>query len=405
MVHTSTVKKLHIIHTQSLAQIEPAQRAKILPTLEEATLEWAEAVNKPAYSATIQLKKQLDSGDPVHARYFKFLRRLLDLKLQDLETKRDKDPDRPAINVDEELKKLLKIESIRLPTYLSCTRIGMYDFCPRKYYWRYCLGVKTPKTTALHFGSAVDEALNFYFEEKIKGSAPPMEAVYSSFFENFENGYDEVNWGDDDPVALKKRGPLIIDTYVKNFDDITEATDVQTEITVQLDNGGYLTGFIDILEADAVVDTKTAKKFWNDKGMYAKHKQELQPKAYSLWFLQEFERMPKEFRYQIVTKDPEPKTQLIRFELKKFELEAFRRKIQRIWDEICEKTQIGKTAFAAQAEPGSKPGRGPGSEKIGVLCTKQWCNYHDLCTKDGLKIPSKWVSKTKDTPGHHVYEE
>jgi hypothetical protein len=185
---------------------------------------------------------------------------------------------------------------------------------------------------------------------------------------------------------------------------------VQTEVRIPLENGGLLIGYIDILEEDAVVDTKTAKKFWNDTGRYAKHLQELQPKAYSLWFLQEFEKMPKQFRYQIVTKETDgkgkaaPRTQLIQFELKKFELESFRRQIQKVWDDIQRQIPKGKEAFPAQAEVGDQEGRGLGKKEPGVLCCETWCDYAQLCKKDGLRVPLKGVSKTKDVPGHHIYE-
>ena len=227
----------------------------------------------------------------------------------------------------------------------------------------------------------------------------------------FDDDSEEVNWGRDDAKQLRKNGPAIIQAYVDSFDRITEATDVQTEVRVHLDNGGVLIGYIDILEEDAVVDTKTAKKPWKDKGPWAKHLNELQPKAYSLWFLEHFERMPKEFRYQIVTKrtdskgNADPETQLISFEVKKFELEAFRRRVQQMWDEIQKILPEGKAAFPAQAEVGDDFGRGLGCKEPGVLCTREWCDYAPLCEKDGLRIPTRWVSKTNGVPGHHVYED
>jgi CRISPR/Cas system-associated exonuclease Cas4 (RecB family) len=405
------MKKLHIIHAKTLNEASRKSRGKLLPTLEKEVLSWAKKNKQDAHKATVKIQQELQKNpaSKVKNKYFKYLRRLLELKLQKTEDEAHKaGEDNPKLK--KELSEFLNIESLRIPEHISCSSIGMYEFCPRKWYYRYALGVKFPKTTALHFGSAVDDALNFYYEEKIKGKAPPRSAVHAQFYEEFAKGYDEVNWGVDDPKQLQKNGPVIIDKYLDSFDRLTDAVDVQTEVRIPLDNGGQLLGYIDILEKDAVVDTKTAKKPWNDKGRYAKHLQELQPKAYSLWFLQEFEKMPKQFRYQIVTKATDekgkatPEAQLISFELKKFELESFRRRIQKIWDDIMAALPKGMEAFPAQAEPGNKKGRGPGCQDVGVLCTQQWCDYHELCTKKGLKIPTRWVSKTKDEPGHHVYE-
>ena len=398
------MKKLHIIHSKSLEDIDNHSKAKILPVLEQETLDWAGEFHKTAHKATMAVKAELEQKGNIHNKYFKYLRRLLELKYEAYEKLCERDEDLPPLEIGDSLKQLMQIESLRVPQHISCTQINMYEFCPRKWYYRYALGIKTPKTTALHFGVAIDEALNFHFEEKIKGEAPPLSAVCAQFYEHFDKDADKVNWGDDDPKALKKTGPLVLETYLKEFDSMTNATDVQTEVRVHLDNGGVLLGYIDILEEKGVVDTKTAKKFWKTTGMYAKQKTELQPKAYGLWFLEEFERLP-EFRYQIVTKEDPPKTQLVTVQVKKFELDGFRRRIQRLWDEINRKLKLGKKAFLAQAEIGNEVGRGPGKLQVGYLCTQEWCDYHAYCTKDGLKIPKKWVSRVGSKSGYHVYED
>jgi len=323
----SPMKKLHIIHAKTIKDVSQRVRGKILPTLEKEVLSWAKDAKKDAYKATLGVQAELKKNplDKVKSKYFKYLRRLLDLKLQKLEDVAHK-ADKPNPRINQKLATWLNFESVRIQEHVSCSSIGMYEFCPRKYYYRYLLGIKFPKTAALHFGSAVDDTLNFYFEEKIKGNIPPKNAIHAQFAEEFAKGYDEVDWGEINPKQLQKNGPDIIDAYIEKFDSITKATDVQTEVIIPLENGGHLLGYIDILEDEAVVDTKTAKKFWNDTGRYAKHLQEDQPKAYSLWFLEKYEKMPKEFRYQIVTKETDdkgnatPKTQLIRFQVKQFEL-------------------------------------------------------------------------------------
>jgi len=398
------MKKLHIIHSKSLGDINTYNKGKILPILEQETLDWAEDFHKDAHKATLDIKKELEEKGNIHNKYFKYLRRLLELKYEAYEKLREKDEELPPLQIGDELQQLMQVESLRVPTHISCTQIGMYEFCPRKWYYRYALGIKTPKTSALHFGVAVDEALNFYFEEKIKREAPPISAVYAQFHEHFDKDADKVNWGDDNPKLLRKKGPLVLKLYLEEFDSVTKAIDVQTEVRVHLDNGGILLGYIDILEEKGVVDTKTSKTFWKTTGMYAKQKTELQPKAYGLWFLEEYEKMP-EFRYQIVTKEDPPRTQLVSVEVKKFELDAFRRRVQKLWDEINKKLKYGKRAFPAQAEVGNEVGRGPGKLQVGYLCTKEWCDYWKYCEDDGLKVPERWVKRDGSKSGYHVYKD
>ena len=384
------MKRLHVIHHKTINDIDLKSKGKLMPLLEAETLDWAKQHKSEAYVLTLPIQaayqKNPNNGEAWN-KYFKYLRRLLELKLLESEI---------PVN-SKELEFLLKIESMRVPEYISCTQMNLYEFCERKWFYAYALRLPIPVKSALFFGKNIDDAFNFYYEEKIKGDTPPRSAVHAQFYEAFEKDKDNVEWGEDDPKHLLKIGPEVINSYLDSFDSITNAIDIQTECNIHLDRGGRILGYIDILEKDAIVDTKTAAKFWEDKGKWAKHLKELQPLAYSLFFLEEYERMPKEFRYQIVTKPKpgeKPQTQLIRFELKKFEVEAFRRRAQKVWDEIMEKLPQGMKAFKAQAE----------QPKIGVLCTQQWCDYAKECMSHGLKIPLKWVSKTEDKPGHHVYE-
>lgn len=405
------MKRLHLVTAKSLDEVEKPIRGKLLPVLENETLAWAKQKQSEAHRATVKIQEEYQKNpNSVSSKYFKYLRRLYELKLEDIEaTAFRENRVVTASELNKELMEWLKVESLRIPEALSCTQLGLYKKCPRKWYYQYGLGIKFPKTSALHFGSAVDEALNFYFDEKINKRIPPRSAVHACFVEHFQKDRETVRWGNDKPELLLKNGPVIIDTYLNNFDRITDPIEIQTECKVHLDNGGLLIGYIDILEEKAIVDTKTASKKWEDTGRFAKHLEEMQPKAYSLWYLEHYERMPEEFRYQIVTKETDengvakPQTQLISFELKKFELEAFRRFVQKVWDEIMENLPKGISGFPASAEPGPEDGYGLGKKNPDYLCNFQHCDYAAICEKQGLRIPQKWVSKTKDQPGYFVY--
>lgn len=400
------MKKLHLINAKSLTDVELKAQGKIIPILEIETLEWAKKVKYEAYQATNELKKEFEKNpNSVDAKYFRYLRRLLELKLEDLGSQIGKD----SVQLNKDLVEFLNIESLNVPEYLSCSSISMYEHCPRKYYYRYMLGIKTSPSPPLFFGSSIDAALNFHFGEKCKGSIPPRTAVHASFYEAFDKGKAEVKWDNKvDVNTLYKSGPPVLNAYLNEFDKITNPTDIQTEALIKIENGGFLKGYLDILEEDAIVDTKTAAKKW-ETGKYAKHLTELQPRAYSWFFLEEFNRMPKEFRYQIVTKDldengdPSPKTQLIKLEIKKFEIDSFKLRVQRIWNEIQANIPKGIEAFPAQADPKSRnpsqSGFGIGKEKLSPLCSFEWCEYASICQKNGLKIPLKWDKKLKN----HIY--
>lgn len=407
------MKRLHVIHHKTINDIDLKSKGKLMSLLETETLTWAKEHKSEAYMLTLPIQasyqKNPNSGE-ANQKYFKYLRRLLELKLQTSEEMVNGAGNKtkaPPLPISTELVTLMNIESPQVPEYVSCTQLGLFGLdgltgdkkgCPRRWYYAYGLRLPTPVTAPLHFGKSIDDSFNFYFDEKIKGISPPRQAVYAAFYEAFEVGKDKVEWGDEDPTYLVKIAPAVIDAYLDKFDPITKAIDTQTECNVHIDNGGRILGYIDILEEDAIVDTKTAAKFWNDTGKYAKHLQENQPLAYSLWYLETYEKMPKQFRYQIVTKPKvgeKPQTQLISFELKKYEVEAFKRKVQVVWDKIQESLPLGIKGFPAQAE----------QAKPYPLCSKEWCPFAKNCEAQGLRVPLKWVSKTETTPGHHVYED
>lgn len=146
------MKKLHIIHAKTINQASRKARGRILPTLEKEVLSWAKDAKKDAYKATMEVKAELkkNPADRVKSKYFKYLRRLLELKLQKLEDIAHK-ADKPNPKINRKLAEWLNFESVRIQEHISCSSIGMYEFCPRKYYYRYLLGVKFPKTAASSF--------------------------------------------------------------------------------------------------------------------------------------------------------------------------------------------------------------------------------------------------------------
>lgn len=378
-------KKKFLIHASSLEDVPAANRGKLLPLLESHTLDWAKEKNPSAHKATLDLKEQL-GGNLQNNKYFKYLRRLLELRFKEF------NENNTSVPIDQQLLENLNVEILRMPEHLSCTQLGLWNFCERKWFWAYGLGLKKPKSSALLFGSAFDSAMNFVFEEKRKGIEAPLSAVHSAFYEAMEKGNEpNIIWENGDTYQkLLKHGPRVINTFLKEFNDKINPTAVQHDIKIHLDNGGLITGAIDILEEHSIIDNKTSKEFWKTEGPFAKAPRELQPKAYSLYYLNEYGRMPAEFKYCIVTKEEQPKTQFISFEVKKYEVENFKRDAQKVWDTIHEKLEIGKSAFKPVAL----------EEKVPALCCKAYCQYFQECRNDGLKISERWDKEKKC----HVYE-
>lgn len=357
--------------------------SNIIPLIESEVLSWAKGSRPDASRLTEELREKflIDQSYATKSKYFAYLRRLLELKLEALSE--------PPHN---DLRDALRIEKLTIPNHISCSQIGTFKSCEKKWYLRYAQGIKFPKTAALHFGTSVDETLNYYFDNKIKKIKTKEDDLINKFNEIFDTK-EEIDWGNTSKDRLRNNAPLIIKAYLEAFDDVTNPKEVQKEVKISLSGNGYLTGAIDILEENAIIDTKTAKSPWKE----GREKEELQSKAYSLWFYEEYGRPPDEFRYHIVSKESglegehsEPRTQLLVIQPKVYELVKFKSFIQNIWDDIHKKIKIGKTAFKAEAE---KPFPSP-------LCCKEYCEYAKICEKDGLKISNRWDKKNKK----HIYD-
>ena len=52
------MKKLHIIHARGLEDVQPKFQGKVLPVLENETLEWAKKYKAEAYNATLEVQKE-----------------------------------------------------------------------------------------------------------------------------------------------------------------------------------------------------------------------------------------------------------------------------------------------------------------------------------------------------------
>jgi len=112
------MKKLHVIKAQTLNDVPAKSRGKVLPLLEKEALKWAKKHDKKAFKATEKVQIQFKKNpEKVKKKYFKFLKRLYELKTKSDEDQSYRDnKDAPPLN--KKLTEYLDIESI-IPTRAS----------------------------------------------------------------------------------------------------------------------------------------------------------------------------------------------------------------------------------------------------------------------------------------------
>ena len=183
---------------------------------------------------------------------------------------------------------------------LSVTKISTYLDCPRKFWYRYELHLKTPKSGGFYFGSAVHQGLENYYLGK-----DPIQGVTDALFGKKDSIGEEVKEGVN-LVKLEKEARRIFEIYsdqAPHFEPLLvehffEVPLVHPETKEELP--ATFRGKIDLITEDgAVVDHKTASGSSN--GFWAK-KNTLQANGYSYAYLQMFGKLPSRVIFNTIIK-------------------------------------------------------------------------------------------------------
>src|SRR5687768_12770334 len=95
----------------------------------------------------------------------------------------------------------------------SYTQLALFRLCPRRYYYRYVLGLEEPKTPAMSFGTMIHDLIEIWLEG---GNA---EFVDDRHFEAcWANYLAEIGETDtfDDPLYNLKTAKRCLDLYKKS---------------------------------------------------------------------------------------------------------------------------------------------------------------------------------------------
>jgi hypothetical protein len=147
---------------------------------------------------------------------------------------------------------------------LSPSRINMFERCQLQYYYREIEGKKTPPGIALVIGGSVDKSASVDLQNKVDtGDLLPLDAVQTAARDHLENEW--AGGVQNDGEDSEDKGEVIDLTvrlatlHHEAVAPLRKPIAVQKAFGVQVSENVVLTGHIDVLEADAVCDTKTIK--------------------------------------------------------------------------------------------------------------------------------------------------
>ncbi len=181
---------------------------------------------------------------------------------------------------------------------LSASQISTYLACPRKWRFRYELGL-TPehRPAALSFGRAVHSAIETLHLAKLEGESPDVSSLLRTFRADWQA---EVDSGlsfksDESPGMLRWQGEHLVAEYARWLGDRKV---VAAELPFEVDlvdpetgevSGERLRGYFDvILEGDVIGEVKTAARRFDEGTLSRK----LQFSAYAYAWRQLRDRDP-----------------------------------------------------------------------------------------------------------------
>jgi putative RecB family exonuclease len=172
---------------------------------------------------------------------------------------------------------------------VSASRLQCFHQCRLKFYFRYVLGLKKPKTSALFVGSMVHLVLQAWNLARWRQSNVGTLELKVQFESNWtlEQEDSPIKWDDGEETASKQGAWAMLETYFTQTpitpDEKPEAVEVQVEADLYSHGLPRLVGIIDLVrKGGRIVDFKTSSQTPNPEK--AEHLHETQLSCYSLLY-------------------------------------------------------------------------------------------------------------------------
>lgn len=158
--------------------------------------------------------------------------------------------------------------------YLSFSAIRLYQSCPLKFYFKYCLGLpEDTVSSSLVFGSSVHRSIEFHFRELLSGNpAPHSDVLLGEFWEGWkERDQEQMRFGKgEDRESLGLLAERILSAFQQS--EVAKPSGQILAVEEEL-RGPVVPGCPDVLgRVDLIVDTgselvisvwKTARSRWS----------------------------------------------------------------------------------------------------------------------------------------------
>jgi putative RecB family exonuclease len=194
---------------------------------------------------------------------------------------------------------------------VSATRLNTWLGCRLRYYFKYVLRLKTPRTAALYVGHTVHAVLKQWNRARWRKEILTPDQLQQAFDTAWvsDQQRERVNWALNEELDERKQGWALLQTYFNKSpvpqDERIEGVEVQLSADLSKHGLPKLRGILDLVRAGGrIVDYKTVGQTPKDER--AIHSNEVQLTAYSVLYREATGKMEsgRELHQLVKTKEP-----------------------------------------------------------------------------------------------------
>ena len=174
-----------------------------------------------------------------------------------------------------------------LQEQVSASRLSLFLQCRLKFFFRYVLRLKKPKTPALHLGNSVHAVLKGWNKARWLLKPLTLKEAYESYQQAWADETEgKVLWEPGEEDDDKTTGWRLVDTYLRESHVPATVKPEAVEVSVEVDlvNHGLprLIGVLDLVQQRQVIDYKTSSTTPNPEKVA--HSHEIQTTSYAILY-------------------------------------------------------------------------------------------------------------------------
>jgi putative RecB family exonuclease len=174
-----------------------------------------------------------------------------------------------------------------LQNTVSASRLSLFLQCRLKFYFRYVLKLKKPKTPSLHLGNSVHAVLKAWNKARWLLEPLTLKQAHDAYTEAWADDTEgKVFWEPGEENDDKTTGWRLIDTYLRESHVPADLKPDAVEVPVEADLVSHglprLIGILDLVQRRQIIDYKTSATTPNaDK---VAHTTEIQTTSYAILY-------------------------------------------------------------------------------------------------------------------------